>query len=523
MTAKSARRMIRNSRRLYIPSLVGFLCCIADRAFAAGAGMPWEGPIMQIVSSLTGPVAKGIGIVAIAGSGFGLAMSEGGHGARKIIGLVLGLSILFTAATWASPSSDSPAAWPSRPRPWRRSLKASRFRSTIAHRADPRRRLASQLRDSAVDAGDGRHPRPLPALVHPHPGRVCTCSSPHLAKRDPHFFEVFIRALRAPATTRTLKEPIHVLPPRVPPAHAPTARSPSLGRLVDAGVVLQKDGLLQKTLAFRGPDLASSSPSELVSAIARLNNALRRFGSGWTLFVEAQRASPATIRAPPGPTPQPGSSTSSAAKTSSGRRALRVDLLPHLRLGPPVGRRAGAPRPCSTRTPTTGTRNDHASATSHSFEKTVAELADIMAGVFAEVRELDDDETLTYLHSTISTNRHPVAARRRRCTSTASSPTWRSRPATSRCWATTTSRPARSLRFPPRPIPDPRRPQSPALEYRWVTRFIFLDKEDATDEIEKYRKRWFEAQGPLRRCSRSRHEAGVRLRRRRRRSQVRRR
>ena len=53
--------------------------------------------------------------------------------------------------------------------------------------------------------------------------------------------------------------------------------------------MLQKDGLLQKTLAYRGPDLASSSPSELVSGIARLNNALRRFGSGWSLFVEAQR------------------------------------------------------------------------------------------------------------------------------------------------------------------------------------------------------------------------------------------
>ena len=100
MTAKAARKMIRNTRHFYIPSLAVFLCCIADRALAAGAGMPWEGPIMQIVSSLTGPVAKGIGIVAIAGSGFGLAMSESGHGVRKIIGLVLGLSILFTAATW---------------------------------------------------------------------------------------------------------------------------------------------------------------------------------------------------------------------------------------------------------------------------------------------------------------------------------------------------------------------------------------------------------------------------------------
>ena len=72
----------------------------------------------------------------------------------------------------------------------------------------------------------------------------------------------------------------------------PTHRLPDLlpwAALIDTGVVLQKDGLIQKTLAFRGPDLASSSPSELVAGIARLNNALRRFGSGWTLYVEAQR------------------------------------------------------------------------------------------------------------------------------------------------------------------------------------------------------------------------------------------
>jgi len=72
----------------------------------------------------------------------------------------------------------------------------------------------------------------------------------------------------------------------------PTSRLPDYlpwAALVAPGVVLQKDAALQKTVAFRGPDLASSSPSELVSAVARLNNALKRLGSGWSLFIEAQR------------------------------------------------------------------------------------------------------------------------------------------------------------------------------------------------------------------------------------------
>ncbi|PZQ38070.1 MAG: conjugal transfer protein TrbE, partial [Phenylobacterium zucineum] len=59
--------------------------------------------------------------------------------------------------------------------------------------------------------------------------------------------------------------------------------------LVAKGVILNKDGSLQRTARFRGPDLDSATPSELVAATARLNNALRRLGSGWALFIEARR------------------------------------------------------------------------------------------------------------------------------------------------------------------------------------------------------------------------------------------
>ena len=60
--------------------------------------------------------------------------------------------------------------------------------------------------------------------------------------------------------------------------------------LVSEGIVLNKDGSFQRTTRFRGPDLDSATPAELVAITARLNNALRRLGSGWAIFVEAQRA-----------------------------------------------------------------------------------------------------------------------------------------------------------------------------------------------------------------------------------------
>src|SRR3981081_4008609 len=59
--------------------------------------------------------------------------------------------------------------------------------------------------------------------------------------------------------------------------------------LVDEGIVLNKDGSFHRTARFRGPDLDSSVPAELVAVAGRLNIARRRFGSGWAVFVEAQR------------------------------------------------------------------------------------------------------------------------------------------------------------------------------------------------------------------------------------------
>ena len=50
--------------------------------------------------------------------------------------------------------------------------------------------------------------------------------------------------------------------------------------LVAPGVVLNKDGSFQRTARFRGPDLESATPAELVATTARLNNALRRLGDG---------------------------------------------------------------------------------------------------------------------------------------------------------------------------------------------------------------------------------------------------
>src|SRR5262249_30716137 len=58
---------------------------------------------------------------------------------------------------------------------------------------------------------------------------------------------------------------------------------------VAPGVVLNKDGSFQRTARFRGADLDSATPGELDAAAGRMNAILRRLGSGWAVFAEAQR------------------------------------------------------------------------------------------------------------------------------------------------------------------------------------------------------------------------------------------
>ena len=61
------------------------------------------------------------------------------------------------------------------------------------------------------------------------------------------------------------------------------------GFLVGPGIVLNKDGSFLRLAHYRGPDLESATEAELIAVTARINNVLKRFGSGWALFFEARR------------------------------------------------------------------------------------------------------------------------------------------------------------------------------------------------------------------------------------------
>jgi len=102
MNTLSTARAVNHQRKLL---LIAFSLAVIYSGIAqgAGAGMPWETPLNNFLTSLTGPVAKIVGVAAVVITGLGIAFSEGGSGMRKIVTVAFGLTIAFSATTFFLP------------------------------------------------------------------------------------------------------------------------------------------------------------------------------------------------------------------------------------------------------------------------------------------------------------------------------------------------------------------------------------------------------------------------------------
>jgi type IV secretion system protein TrbE len=176
--------------------------------------------------------------------------------------------------------------------------------------------------------------------------------------------------------------------------------------LVAPGVVLNKDGSFQRTARFRGPDLDSATPAELVATTSRLNSALRRLGSGWAVFVEAQRHAASAY--PRSTFPDPVSALVDHERRSqfdeAGAHFQSTYFLTLIWL-PPAEDAARAESWLYEGRERAGA--DGREQLAAFIDRTDRVLA-LVEGFMPEADWLGDEETLTYLHSTVSTRRHRV-------------------------------------------------------------------------------------------------------------------
>ncbi|QQO12469.1 conjugal transfer protein TrbE [Bradyrhizobium diazoefficiens] len=317
--------------------------------------------------------------------------------------------------------------------------------------------------------------------------------------------------------------------------------------LVAPGVILNKDGSFQRTIRYRGPDLDSATEAELMSVASRVNNVLKRFGSGWALFFDATRI-PAS-EYPRSEFPDPVSwlvdeerraafegATGVAWEDPSRPGGQHFESVLHLTLMylPPaerISRLEGLflERPKQRDRAVRGgrrIRRDQSTADAdrreniapadiphadnidgrerperseqgyrehlQRFIQETDRAIDLLSSVLPEIWPLNDAETLTYLHSCVSTKRHPVRVPKTPayldCFLSDEPLTGGLSPAIGRSHL----RALTVLGFPhvtfPGLLDELNRLGVP---YRWATRFIPLDRTQANATLSRYRRQWF--------------------------------
>jgi type IV secretion system protein TrbE len=261
--------------------------------------------------------------------------------------------------------------------------------------------------------------------------------------------------------------------------------------LIGEGVVLNKDGSFLRTARFRGPDLDSAVPAELAAVAGRINNALRRLGSGWAVFVEAQRHRASTYPASRFPDP-------AAALVDAERKADFEEEGVHFESSyflsflylPPVEDASRAERFLYEGRD----RGDGADAREvlRGFIDRTARVLQLVEGFMPESAWLDDAETLTYLHATISTKRQRVRVPEVPMHLDALLADQRLTGGLEPRLGSAHLRVLTIIGFPTATTPGILDELNRlAFPYRWATRAVMLDKTDATKLLTKIRRQWF--------------------------------
>jgi type IV secretion system protein VirB4 len=260
--------------------------------------------------------------------------------------------------------------------------------------------------------------------------------------------------------------------------------------LIQRGVVLNKDGSFQRTARFRGPDLDSATPAELVGVTARLNNALRRLGSGWAVFVEAQRIAAQTY--PHSVFPDAASALvdlerqdafEEASAHFESRYFLTFVWLPPAEDASRIEGWLYEGRAQSGVDPWVLLRG---------FVDRTDRVLQLVEGFMPEVGWLDDGETLTYLHSTVSTRDQRVRVPE---TPMHLDALLADEPLAGGLEPRLGQAHLRTLTvvgFPTSTHPGILDELNRlAFPYRWSTRAVLLDKTEAVKLLTKIRRQWF--------------------------------
>ena len=258
--------------------------------------------------------------------------------------------------------------------------------------------------------------------------------------------------------------------------------------MIDEGVILNKNGTFQKTLKFRGYDLDSATIYELQNSNGRLNNVLTRLEGNWTMHIEARRVHSKEYEST--------EIENFALKLIDDERKNKFQSGTYfeseyyltLTYLTPVDTEKKLKNFFIEEEKTA----ENIDKSLENFKKEFKEIKGLFKDLFLEVQELSKEETYEYLHSCVSIKNHKIIVpevpmyisnylcdsdmvgglkpklgnKHMRCISLQGFPNF-----TVPCMFDELNR----LGF----------------EYRWVTRFMFLSKQEALSKLEKKWKATF--------------------------------
>ncbi|WP_029006211.1 conjugal transfer protein TrbE [Azorhizobium doebereinerae] len=275
--------------------------------------------------------------------------------------------------------------------------------------------------------------------------------------------------------------------------------------LVDNGVLLLKDGALMAGWYFAGPDSESSTPTERNEVSRQINTILARLGSGWMIQVEAVRVPTSDYpdeqdcHFPDSVTRAIDAERRSHFQRERGHYESRHALI--LTWRPPEPRRSGLTRYIYSDAASRSA--SYASSTLDTFRTSIREIEQYLANVVSirrmVTRETEEaggfrtaryDELFQFIRFCITGENHPVRL--------PDIPMYLD-------WLATAE-----LRHGLTPLVENRHLGVVAIDglpaeswpgilnaldlmpltYRWSSRFVFLDEQEARQELERTRKKW---------------------------------
>jgi type IV secretion system protein VirB4 len=179
------------------------------------------------------------------------------------------------------------------------------------------------------------------------------------------------------------------------------------------GTVLNKAGAIQRTWAFRPPDMESTTKQERLALAAQLNNALKRLGSGWCVHVEATRVPTEEYVGAEWPNAVTALIDAEREALFGGSRehfATKHFLTLTYQPSAHEGSRQKLVGLLVDEEEVEQSVERQLAKTLETFERQAEPVVRLLERQFPYWKVLDDRQTLTYLHSTVSGKATPVNA-----------------------------------------------------------------------------------------------------------------